>query len=203
MTNVLKKLRRGFAVALGAAAIGLSVGLAAPAFAATGDVAPSEDGGLWVEEPGSIKTLLTPGLTDRLRATMQMDSDDDTERSLTAIFRQVQKQHVPAAAMAAAAFSPDRAPIITSAAIRADEESGVNAAHAISYVRGVRKRHILLGAHASGNRHAYKELRAAQGEERDIKSGRPLGGSMGAASINRGAVVPFTPEERRKSLPFR
>lgn len=203
MNIALKRIIRGIGVVLGAALLGLSVGLASPAFAAAGDINPTKSGGLDVEEPGGRHTGLTPGLADRLRATMRMDSDDDTERSLTAIFRQISKREIPAAAMAAASFAPDRAPIISSAAIRADEEAGVEAARSMGYVRGVRKRHILLGAHASGNRQAYKTLRAEKGDHLDIKSGRPMGGSMGAASINRGAVVPFTPEERRKALPFR
>ncbi|MGB0921194.1 MAG: hypothetical protein ACPG06_06760 [Alphaproteobacteria bacterium] len=193
----------GVSAAITAALMGLWLVAAAPsaAYGAPGDIKQAENGGTDVELPGGKHKVITRGTVDRLRSAIRMDSDDDTERSLTAIFRQIPPNDIPAASMAAASFAPDRAPVIAAAAIRANEAQGVKAARGMGYVRGVRKRHILLGAHASGNRGAYRKLK---GEKTD-RPGGPVGGSMGPASLSRGGsnVVPFTPEERRKTLPFR
>lgn len=202
----LKKITYG--VALLAAAVLFVPPLSGAAYAFAGEVMQGKNGSMIVELPGGREGTVSSGLADRLRASMQMEDDAATERSLTAIFRQIPANEIPAASMAAASFSPDRAALISSAAIQADEEAGVKAAEAMRYVHGVRKRQILLGAHASGNRGAYRSVRSNfDGENGAFANGQPVGGMSSPASVGIGGgnrnVVPFKQDKRGKVLPFR
>lgn len=204
MKASLKKFTYGVAVVAMAALFVPPLGGAAYAF--PGEVEPGKNGALVVELPGGREGNVSSGLADRLRAAMQMEDDGATERSLTAIFRQIPSKEIPAASMAAASFSPERSALISSAAIQADEKAGIKAAEAMRYVHGVRKRQILLGAHASGNRDAYRSVRSNfDGDEGRFANGKPIGGLSSPASIGGGNrnVVPFKKNERGKVLPFR
>lgn len=151
-------------------------GLAGTAHAAPGDVMTKSDGSMVVSVPGGGDVYLPEAAAHNINQIMRMDDDGEAETSLMRLMRAGDAGTIPALAIAAATQDPDRTALVAAAAIRADEKAGVKAANALRYVRGARKRQILLGAHASGNRSAYRKVRGAFGSNDPMMAGGGKGG---------------------------
>ncbi len=153
------------------------VGATGAAFAAPGDVMTKADGTMIVTVPGGGPVELSPGVGRTIHQIMLTDEDDEAETHLSRLMTTQGISKIPAIAIAAATQDPDRTALVAAAAIRADEEAGVKAANSLRYVRGARKRQILLGAHSSGNRSAYRRVRGAFGGDQSMMAGGGPGGA--------------------------
>ncbi len=173
----------------------LAVGMTGAAFAAPGDVMTKSNGDMIVSVPGGGPIALEAEAARVIHQIMLTDDDTDAETHLTRLMQKYGVANIPAIAIVAATQDPDRTALVAAAAIRADEKAGVNAANALRYVRGARKRQILLGAHASGNRAAYRKVRGAfSGGQSTMAGGGPGGADRGidnAADELRGGNNPL------------
>ncbi len=204
--NTLKSRAGHWVIAHVIALFVLFAGLTGNAIAAPGDVLTKQNGEMIVSVPGSGPVSLDADAARAIHQIMLTDDDSDAESHLTDLMRRNGAEKIPAIAIAAATQDPDRTALVAAAAIRADEKAGVKAANGLRYVRGARKRQILLGAHSSGNRAAYRKVRGAFGSSRSTMAGGGPGGTdqgIGNASDNfRGGNNPLGLGRDKNILPL-
>lgn len=177
----------GFAcVVMCAGVISGAVGVVSSAHAGPADVYEKSDGSMIVTVPGEGDITVAAKDAKQIVKILRTENDEEAETNLAQLMAAGNASRIPALAIAAATQDPDRTALIVAAAIRADEAEGIKTAKAIRYVRGANKRQVLLGAHSSGNRVAYRKIRGAFAEDQQrFMAG---GGDGGASNRNVGAA---------------